>query len=46
MFASIQGIVQWMQGGLALRQRNDSDDQHLKQDTRSYVEDLQYMLEV
>jgi hypothetical protein len=32
-----------MQGGLGVRQRGDPDDQHLKQDIRSNVEDLQGM---
>jgi hypothetical protein len=35
-----------MQDGLRLRQSDDSDDQHLKQDIISHAEDLQYMLEV
>ena len=35
----MQGLVQWMQGWLGFRQRDDQTDQHLKQDTRSYVED-------
>jgi hypothetical protein len=35
-----------MQDGLALKQTDDPDDQHLKPDIKSYVEDLQDMLEV
>ena len=35
-----------MQGDLGLRQSDDPDDQHLKQEIKSYVQDLQYMLEV
>jgi hypothetical protein len=35
-----------MQGGLRLRQSGDPDDQHLKQDIRRNIEDLQDMLEV
>jgi hypothetical protein len=45
-FASIQGIVKWMQGVLRHRQSHDRNDQHLKQDIGSYIEDLQDTLEV
>jgi hypothetical protein len=31
--------------GLGLRQNGDMDDQHLKQDIKIYIEDLQDMLE-
>ena len=46
MFVSIEGLVQWMHDWIALRQRGDQSDQHLKQDIRNYVQDLQEMLEV
>jgi hypothetical protein len=45
-FASIQSIVQWMQGGLGLRQSGGLNDQHLEKDIIRHVEDLQDMLEV
>jgi len=35
-----------MQGGFRLRQSADPDDQHLKQDIRRLVEDLQDILKV
>jgi hypothetical protein len=46
LFAAIQGIVKWMQGGLKLKQSDGPNDQHLKQGNRSHIEDLQNMLEV
>jgi hypothetical protein len=46
MFVSIEGLVQWMHNWIGLGQRGDQSDQHLKQDNRNYVEDLQKMLEV
>ena len=46
MFSSIQGLVQWMQGWLELRQRGEQSNKYLKQDIRRHVEDLQDMLEV
>jgi hypothetical protein len=45
VFASIQGIAQMDASGLGLRKSGDMDDQHLKQDIKIYVEDLQDMLE-
>ena len=33
----------WVQSGLGLRQHGVQHDRHLKQDIRSYVEDLQVM---
>ena len=46
MFVSIEGLVQWMHDWIALRQRGDQSDQHLKQDIRNYVQEVQEMLEV
>ena len=42
----MQGLVQWMQGWLGLRQRGDRSDQHLKQDIMSYLEDLEDFQEI